>query len=404
MAKYRNKQKSILGGSGSGAKGLLRWTDWPTLLLCLACSIFGLVMVHSATHRAAELAGRTFSTEVVTMALAIVVGIVAAVVMSFIDYEILLRFWWVIAIICVLLMLLLLTPLGWAPDFRPDATRWIRLTPDSPFTFQPSELLRLGFIISFTWHIHRVRDNINQIKNIALLGAHAMVPFGLVVITGDLGSALVLLFVTIGMLFLAGLKLRWFAAIIAMAAAAAPLIWFQFISTFQRNRILALYFPDSLPPEIVARDMYQQNQAMIAIGSGQLTGRGLFNSATFVPLQEHDMIFSLIGEELGFIGAVLAVALLAAVIIRLVLVSSRTRNLRARLLCSGVAFMIGAQAIINIGVTLRLLPVTGITLPFFSAGGSANLTIFLLIGLVLTVFRFQNEHEDTQAYFDYLYN
>ncbi|MCL2447054.1 MAG: FtsW/RodA/SpoVE family cell cycle protein [Oscillospiraceae bacterium] len=402
MAKYKNKQKTILGGSGSGARGLLRWTDWPTLLLCLACSVFGLVMVHSATHRAAELAGRTISRDVVIMALAILVGLAAAVVMSFIDYEILLRYWWIIAIGCVLLMLLLFTSLGWAPDIRPDARRWIRLT--ETLTFQPSELLRLGFIISFTWHIHRVRDNINQIKNIALLGAHALVPFGLVVITGDLGSALVLLFVTIGMLFLAGLKLRWFAAILAMAAAAAPLIWFQFISTFQRNRILALYFPDSLPPEIVARDMYQQNQAMIAIGSGQLTGRGLFNSATHVPLQEHDMIFSLIGEELGFIGAVLAVALLAAVIIRLVLVSSRTRNLRARLLCSGVAFMIGAQAIINIGVTLRLLPVTGITLPFFSAGGSASLTIYLLIGLVLAVFRYQNEHEDTTAYFDYLYN
>jgi len=402
MAKYRNKQKTILGGSGSGAKSLLRWTDWPTLLLCLACSIFGLVMVHSATHRTAELAGRTFSTEVVTMALAIVVGILAAIVMSFVDYEILLRYWWIIAIACVLLMLLLLTPLGWAPPLRPDATRWIRIT--DGLTFQPSELLRLGFIISFTWHIHRVRDNINKIKNIALLGAHAMVPFGLVVITGDLGSALVLLFVTIGMLFFAGLKLRWFAAIIAMAAAAAPLIWFQFINTFQQNRILALYFPDSLPAAIVERDMYQQNQAMIAIGSGQLTGRGLFNGVTFVPFQEHDMIFSLIGEELGFIGAVAAIALLAAVIIRLVLVSSRTRNLRARLMCSGVALMIGTQALINIGVAVRLLPVTGITLPFFSAGGSANLTVYLLIGLVLTVFRFQNEHEDTQAYFDYLYN
>ncbi|MCL2195451.1 MAG: FtsW/RodA/SpoVE family cell cycle protein [Oscillospiraceae bacterium] len=402
MARYQKKQKTILGGSGSGARGLLRWTDWPTLLLCLACSVFGVIMVHSATHRSAELVGRTFSTEAVTMTLAVVAGLLIAVVMSFIDYEILLRYWWIIAIACVLLMLMLLTPLGWAPPDRPDATRWIRVA--EGLTFQPSELLRLGFIISFTWHIHRVRDNINKISNIALLGAHALVPFGLVVITGDLGSALVLLFVIVGMLFLAGVKLRWFAAILALAAAAAPLIWFQFISTFQRNRILALYFPDSLPDGTVEWVMYQQNQSMIAIGSGQLTGRGLFNRVTFVPLQEHDMIFSLIGEELGFIGALLAVALLAAVIIRLVLVSSRTRNLRARLLCSGVAFMIGAQAIINIGVALRLLPVTGITLPFFSAGGSANLTIYLLIGLVLAVFRYQNEHEDTSAYFDYLYN
>jgi len=123
-----------------------------------------------------------------------------------------------------------------------------------------------------------------------------------------------------------------------------------------------------------------------------------------VPVRESDMIFSVAGEELGFIGAAAVLLCLALVVVRLILVSHRTRNLRARLLCAGVALMIGAQAIINIGVCLKLLPVTGITLPFISAGGSSNMSLYLTIGLVLTVFRHQNEHEDTQSYFDYLYS
>jgi len=405
MAKYKSKQKNILKGSGSGAKSLLRWTDWPTIVLCMVCSVFGIVMVHSATFRAAEQVDRAVSGDVVTMVLAVGIGIVAALVMSFIDYEILLRFWYIIAGVCLLLMLALI-PFGVPTEARPDAIRWLELP--GGFFLQPSELLKLGFILSFTWHIHLVRDSINKLKNVALLGGHAMVPFGLVAVTGDLGSALVLMFVTIGMLFLAGLKLRWFGAILAMAAAAAPIIWFRFIGEFQQNRILAIWFPNSLPEDVVTDVMWQQNQAMIAIGSGQLTGRGLFNGMAAapggVPVPESDFIFAVIGEELGFLGAMAVVLLLAAVIIRLVLVSARTRNLRARLLCSGAAFMIGSQAIINIGVTLRLLPVTGITLPFFSAGGSSNLALYLTIGLVLTVFRHQNEHEDTQSYFDYLYS
>jgi rod shape determining protein RodA len=154
----------------------------------------------------------------------------------------------------------------------------------------------------------------------------------------------------------------------------------------------------------LAEKSYQQQQAVNAIGSGQLTGRGLLNGAVDIPMRENDMIFSVAGEELGFVGAVAVLLCLALVVVRLVLVSSRTRNLRARLLCAGVALMIGSQAIINIGVCLKLLPVTGITLPFISAGGSSNMSLYLTIGLVLTVFRHQNEHEDTQSYFDYLYS
>ena len=391
-----------------GKSGIFAGTDWLTIFLCLCASAFGLLLVHSVTRDAAAAADKLkfglFSSQTVTMAGGIAIGLVAALAMSFVDYELLLRYWYIIGAGCLVLMLLLKTPLG-SPenDARPDAIRWLKL-PGTSTTFQPSELLKLGFIISFTWHLHRERERINKLKTILLLGMHILVPFGLVAITGDLGSALVFLFVSVGMLFLAGLKLRWFAALAALGGAAFPLVWVKFMDDFQKSRVYAVYFPHWLSKEDLDFFLYQQQQGVNAIGSGQLFGKGLFNGSAHVPVHETDMIFSAAGEQLGFLGAMLALLLLALIVIRLISVSRHTRNLRARLMCAGVALMIGAQAIVNIGVCLKLLPVTGITLPFYSAGGSANLSLYLTLGLALTVFRHQNEHEDTQSYFDYLYS
>ncbi|MCL1951860.1 MAG: FtsW/RodA/SpoVE family cell cycle protein [Oscillospiraceae bacterium] len=416
MAKYRAKQKSILhgGGSGTGLRNAAAGTDWLTIGLCLACSAFGLVLVHSATFAEAQLKEDLvlglFSGKVLTMAGGVLAGLALSIAISFLDYELLLKFWYVIAGGCVLLMLMLFIPkVGVAQNpLRDDARRWLNLFGTDKLLFQPSELLKLGFIISFTWHLHREREHINKLKTILALGAHALVPFGLSAVTGDLGSAMVFLAITAGMLFIAGLKLRWFAALLGLLGAASPLVWFYFIKPFQKARIYAVYFPPPKFPFLseadYARMIYQQQQAVNAIGAGQLTGRGLFNGTVDVPVRESDMIFSVAGEELGFLGAIAVLLCITLVVVRLVLVSRRTRNLRARLLCAGVALMIGAQAIINIGVCLKLLPVTGITLPFISSGGSSNLSLYLTIGLVLTVFRHQNEHEDTQSYFDYLYS
>ena len=393
-----------------GKSGILAGTDWLTIFLCLCASAFGLLLVHSVTRDAAadKLRFGLFSNDVFMMAAGLGIGLLAALLMSFVDYELLLRFWYIIAAGCLLLMLLLLIPgVGIAvnPE-RGDAVRWLPIpgTGTPPITFQPSELLKLGYIVSFTWHLHRERERINKLKAILFLGLHILVPFGLVAITGDLGSALVFLFVSMGMLFIAGLKLRWFAALLALGGAALPLVWVRFMSDFQKNRVYAVYLPHWLSEEDYIFFIYQQQQGVNAIGSGQLFGKGLFKGSVHVPVHETDMIFSAAGEQLGFLGALAVLLLLALVVVRLISVSRHTRNLRARLVCTGVALMISAQAIVNIGVCLKLLPVTGITLPFFSAGGSANLSLYLTLGLALTVFRHQNEHEDTQSYFDYLYS
>jgi len=411
MAKYRAKQKSIMhgGGGGTGLRHTAAGTDWLTIILCLVCSAYGMLLVHSVTYIPAQQAEKLTlglaDGQVFTMLGAVAVGLVLAVAISFVDYELLLKFWFIIAGGCLLLMLLLKTRLGVAQNpQRDDAIRWLNLFGDKRFLIQPSEFLKMGFIISFTWHLHRERERINKLKTILMLGIHALVPFGLVIISGDLGSAIVFLLITAGMLFIAGLKLRWFAALFGLIGAAFPVVWIYFISNFQKMRVYAVYMPNMLTEAEYKDKIYQQQQAVNAIGAGQIFGKGLFNGTVDVPVQESDMIFSAAGEVLGFIGCAAVLLCLALVVVRMILVSSRTRNLRARLLCAGVALMIGAQAIINIGVCLKLLPVTGITLPFISAGGSSNLSLYLTIGLVLTVFRHQNEHEDTQSYFDYLYS
>jgi len=398
----RAKQESIMHGGEStgGLRKYLAGTDWFTIFLCLAASAYGVLLVHSATRKAALADGEAFSRDVTVMIAGIVIGLTIALLMSFIDYELVLKFWYIFLAACVVLMLLLI-PFGVAPPGRDDATRWFKIT--KSIWFQPSEVLKIAFIISFTWHIHQVRDQINKIKTIALLGMHALIPFGLVAFTGDLGSALVILFMTMGMLVLAGMKLRWFAAAAVIGVAAAPVLWIKFLNNFHKNRILAVYLPKMLDEGTLKTVLYQQQQAVNAIGSGQILGKGLFNGTVSIPVRENDMIFSVAGEELGFVGAMLVIILLGAIITRLILVSRRTRNLRARLLCAGVALLIGTQAIVNLGVCLKLLPVTGITLPFFSAGGTASMSLYITIGLVLMVFRYQNDNEDSQSYFDYLY-
>jgi len=407
MAKYRAKQESILhsGGGGRGLRHMAAGTDWLTILLCLACSAFGLVLVHSITYEAAKQAEKLMfglvDKQVFMMAGGMAAGLVIALAISFVDYELLLKFWYVLAGGCLLLMLLLLKWGVPQNDDRPDAKLWLNFF---GILVQPSEFLKMAFIVSFTWHLHRERERINKLKTILMLGAHALVPFGLVVLTGDLGSGLVFLAITAGMLFIAGLKLRWFAALLGLLGAAFPLVWIYFINNFQKMRVYAVYFPNMLSEADLKEKLFQQQQAINAIGAGQLFGKGLFNGTVSVPVQESDMIFSAAGEALGFIGCMAVLLCLALVVVRMILVSRRTRNLRARLMCAGVALMIGAQAIINIGVCLKLLPVIGITLPFISAGGSSNMSLYLTIGLVLTVYRHQNEHEDTQSYFDYLYS
>ena len=264
---------------------------------------------------------------------------------------------------------------------------------------QPSELFKIAFIITFAVHLDYVGEDINKLKNALLLCVHGGVPALLVILTGDLGSALVFVSIFIGMMFASGLAARYFAAAGAVILAAVPVLWFAFFSDFQKGRILAVYAPSKLDTALYKKYIFQQQQSVNAIGSGRFFGRGFLKGAYTqshsVPVNDSDMIFSVIGEELGFVGAFAALALIALIIVKIVFVGKQANTNMGSLICYGTAVMIGSQAIMNIGMCLKLLPCIGITLPFFSSGGSSNLCIYIAIGLVMSIYRCSQRGEVT---------
>ncbi len=362
-------------------------TDLYLLTLCFAASVFGIVTVTSAT-RYTLTDGQILSRETIIMIVAVAVGILSAILISMLDYQVFTKLWPVIAVVCIVLMLLLFK-FGTGPSARSDARTWLKF---GPISLQPSELVKIGFIITFSVHIERLKDKLNHILSILQLGVHAIIPIALVALTGDMGSSLVFIFITAAMLFVAGVHWGYFAGAFAFIVAITPLAWIYVLKQLQKDRFLALLYPD-LYSDII----YQQKCGMSALSSGGFAGQGLFKGAYtqagVIPEGKNDMIFTVLGEELGFVGCALALLLLTLIILRCISVGKKSREQSTNLICCGMAAMIASQMIINVGMCLMVLPVIGITLPFFSAGGSSNLCIYLGIGIVLSIYRHNCERE-----------
>lgn len=371
----------------SAVKLFLRETDLWLLLGSIIASIFGLLMVFSAT-RYSLTEGKFASRDFLIMLIAVVMGIGLCLLISYFNYEIFTKFWLIIGAICIG-SLLLLFPFGTGPEARPDVHTWLDF---GHVSIQPSEFVKIGFIITFGVHLEKLRNKINKPLSILQLGIHAVIPTLLVMETGDMGSALVFMVIAAVMLFAAGVHWGYFVGGLALVGAATPLVWTYVFSSIQKDRFLALIYPDLYPAAI-----YQQKLGMNAIGAGGFTGQGLFHGAYTqagtVPERQNDMIFTVIGEELGFLGCIFALGLLCFISIRILMIGKKSRERSTNLICSGMAAMIMGQMVINVGMCLMLLPVIGITLPFYSAGGSANLAVYLGIGLVLSIYRHNCEQE-----------
>jgi len=210
----------------------------------------------------------------------------------------------------------------------------------------------------------------------------------------DTGTALILAVIFIVMIYCSGIKLRYFTIAGGFIAAAAPVVWFFMFGDYQRDRFLIL-FDDAVDPLGLK---FQQLQAQMAIGSGGLTGHGLFNGPRVqsgrVPNAHNDFIIAVAGEELGIIGAGLVVLLIAVICIQILRIGMKSRDKTGYIICAGVFAMFMAQAVVNLGMCLSLLPVIGVTLPFFSSGGTSLVCLFLGIGLVLSVYMHRNKRQD----------
>lgn len=331
---------------------------------------------------------RTVTTQII----AFLVGSTAAVIISLMDYERLGELWWLVAAVCISLMLLTLVFGGGAAGegAKADDRAWLDIFGVS---FQPSELLKIGFLITFPYHLSKVikEGKINSIPHLLTLVGHICVPVGLIVLQRDEGSALMFLIMAAIMILGSGLDAKYIAVAFIGFFAALPLLW-QVLTTTQKQRFQAVYSPQEGDELDI---LYQQTLGRIAIGSGELTGLGWRNGtmtqAGLVPEDYNDFILTVAGEEFGFIGATLVLVILASIMVMTINVALTAKDDMGRFICLGFFGLIAAQTIFNVGMVLVVLPVIGITLPFFSAGGSSSMCLYFGVGLVLSVYMRRGE-------------
>ncbi|MDP4153967.1 MAG: FtsW/RodA/SpoVE family cell cycle protein [Bacillota bacterium] len=352
----------------------IKCTDLTLIGLTLASSLYGLLLVMSAV--------KSFDSNklVIIQAAAVVLGFISMIVISNIDYEALGDIWMILYGLGIIALVITIF-IGTGPTGT-NNQNWINL---GFIKVQPSEIVKLAFIISLATVISRFGEEMNQFKNLVFVLMLVGVMCGLILIQGDMGSTLVFLFIAIVMMFAGGLKLRYFIISSLTAVIAAPFIWTYGLTNYMRDRILFGFNPELDPSKVG----YQAVQSKIAIGSGLLAGKGLFHGPqiqnSIVPAKQTDFIFAVAGEELGFIGVTLVILLLSFILIRILLNSRNCETSLGSLICIGVFAMLFIQIFENIGMCIGILPVIGITLPLFSYGGSSVVSVYISLGLVLSV-------------------
>ena len=360
------------------AKELLSHIDYSLLIIVAVLSCIGILAVHSATLTKGS---SRFDFMQIAMT---VIGFCLMMGLTYIDYDVLTKHYKIILILNCL-MLAFTAVFGTGADGGGDTNHnWVRI---GSFGIQPAEIGKVLFIITFAAHLDAVKHRINHIKTLFGLLLHAGLVIGLVLLERDLGQATVYIAIALVMLFAAKLSAWYFAGVGVLGLASAPII-FANLKNYQKERILVGFNPEIDPTD----KGYQAIQSKTAIGSGGVTGAGyrqgyLTQSVpSLLPAKQTDMIFAVIAEEFGFIGAAVVILLLAALVLRIFMNSITADRMSGALICAGVAGMLTYQIIENIGMCLGMLPVIGITLPFLSYGGSSILGNYLAIGIVLSVY------------------
>ena len=348
------------------------------LCVCIVSALFGTVMVFkAATGMAASGADMSPTKLVIVQLFSMVLGIIAFVVLTVLDADLLADQW---RLLCVINVLLLVALVIFGVEDNTGNKSWIRF---AGIGIQPSEVIKVIYIIvsarQMTW-LKEHRD-MNSFLSLLQMAAH----FGLVfvaieVVSSDLGSASIIFCIFLSMLFVLGVRLYWFAIGGAVLAAAVPLLWNHFLKDYQKERLLAPYVP-SIDPDGWGIT-WQSTQSRQTLASGRLTGVEAGHRVSVFTGKHTDFIFSAIGEELGMLGCIAVVILLIVIILRCVYIGMHSSRTFDMLICMGVASAVTFQTIINIGMCIGITPVIGITLPFFSYGGSSMMTMFAAMGLV----------------------
>jgi rod shape determining protein RodA len=353
---------------------LLRRLDWVLLVAVLGLSLFGTLLVWSA-----------YVSDLKKQLLNVAIGLVLMVAVSSLDYRLLRTYAPICYAVTCIGLLVVLSPLG---SIVNGAHSWIALP--GGFQAEPSEFAKVTLILMIAMILSELRDGDRRprARDLAAALACGALPLGLVIAQPDLGVSILLVAVLAGMIALSGIRLRWLAGLAAAAALAALAAWnMHLLKGYQMQRLTAFINPSADP----RGTGYSAAQAKIAIGSGGVFGQGLFHGSlvagNFVPEQQTDFIFSVAGEELGFVGGIVIIGLLAVLLIRALRIAVRADDQFGLLVASGIAIWFALQAFVNIGMTIGITPVTGLPLPFVSYGGSAMFADMIAIGVLQAVHR-----------------
>jgi rod shape determining protein RodA len=364
----------------------LKRFDFILLITTILLSVYGFIVINSATM--SKLAGSEpyLKTQIIAFAL----GAAALFVLVMIDYDIYGSFYMPIYVLTNLLLLYTQINPVEASEWG-DVRSWIAI---GPIVFQPSEVAKFGVIISLAKFIDINKENMNHPLVLLKILLFAFLPVGLIMLQPDLGTALVFVFFIALMLYIAGLDRKYVLTILIIAlilAIAGIAVFFQIMEDYtlgedyRFDRIVTFFYPE-LDPDDTG---YQVIQSKTAIGSGMIYGRGLYkgvqNQLGYLPTKETDFIFAVIGEELGLVGGLTLLCLYAVLLYRLIRIAKNAANMFGSLIVTGITGMILFHIFENIGMTMGLMPVTGIPLPFISSGGTFMLVNMISIGLCLSV-------------------
>lgn len=350
--------------------------DKVLMVLFLAAVAIGLVFIFSATR---SMDGNM--KFIIVQSAGIVIGVILMYIITCIDYEDLAGLWKVFTGLSLFLLLLVLV-IGIGEEST-GTKGWIRF---GSIGIQPAEIVKICFILTLAKHLDFIKNDINYIKNVFLLLCHLAVPLVLILLQPDFGSAMVFVFIFVIIIFVANIDWRYILTGGITGGVVAVVSWFFFLDSYQKNRIYALFNPESAAESYG----YHVMQSKIAIGSGQVTGKGLFKGIQtqmgYLPEKHTDFIYSVIGEEGGIIMCMITVLVLMFLILRCIYIARTAKDELGSFICMGVAAMWLFHTFENVGMAIGIMPVTGIPLPFISYGGSSAMTNCMALGLVLNVY------------------
>lgn len=353
---------------------VIKSVDKSILIIISILGCVSLLMLESTIYDDGLVLGRA----VVIQGVAYVLGFIAMAVVLSVNYNVFFGMEKILYIISIIVLCTVYIPGLGVEQY--GATAWIKL---GPLTLQPSEFVKITFVLIMSGYLSTHREELQTFKGVfkALMVA---APIIAIVLKDDLGSALVYIVGWIFMVFFAGIDYKLFLRCALLSVASIPIIY-RFLGSYQKDRIEAFLHPDnlSLPGN------YQVWQSKVAIGSGGFTGKGLFQgvqkSLDFIPVQQSDFIFSVVVEELGFLGGLFVICMYGLLVWRYTCVLRDTEDMYGALIIVGFIGMFLFQFFENIGMTMGIMPVTGITLPFMSGGGTSVLASMMIVGLILNV-------------------